>query len=143
MPNHLIFFMKKILLLLTVIFFCGAIYGQKTITGIVTDDSGEVLIGASISVEDTKYSTVSDIDGSYSIDVPEETKFLTFSYTGYATEKVKIKDRTTISPKLDGTMCRFGWSRQQAAYGQGATTIIFNWDGSKTITTYTPKENRD
>ncbi|CAH1000334.1 TonB-dependent receptor P26 [Neolewinella maritima] len=70
---------------------------QRTITGTLTDEgSGEPLIGASIAVKGTTRGTVTDLDGTYSIQAaPEET--LVISYTGYATQEVPVGDNETIS----------------------------------------------
>lgn len=55
---------------------------SKTVKGKVVDESGEAIIGASIVVTGTTSGTVTDIDGNYSINVPEKGK-LTISYIGY------------------------------------------------------------
>lgn len=60
--------------------FAGA---QKTITGTVTDDSGEPMIGVNILVLGTTIGTVSDFDGGYTLQVPAGATQLQFSYTGY------------------------------------------------------------
>ncbi|MDR2969241.1 MAG: secretin and TonB N-terminal domain-containing protein [Tannerellaceae bacterium] len=44
---------------------------RKKITGVVRDENGEPVIGASIAVKGTSTGTVSDIDGAFSLDVPQ------------------------------------------------------------------------
>ncbi|WP_235296462.1 SusC/RagA family TonB-linked outer membrane protein [Portibacter marinus] len=62
--------------------------GQRTITGVVTDaESGETLIGANVVVTGTTTGTITDFDGAYALEVPEDATSLTFSYTGF-NEKV-------------------------------------------------------
>ena len=56
---------------------------QFTSTGVVTDGSGEALIGVSIVVKGTTIGTVSDIDGSYSLNCPTDPATLVYSYIGY------------------------------------------------------------
>jgi len=64
---------------------------QRTISGTVTDaESGEPLIGANILVVGTSTGTASDIDGSYSVNVPEGASVLEFSYTGYTSQRITI-----------------------------------------------------
>ncbi len=65
---------------------------QKVITGKVTDAlSGEGLIGASIVVTGKgNIGTVTDIDGNYELQVPEDTKQLTYSYVGYTEQIVEL-----------------------------------------------------
>ena len=74
--------MKKHLLVLSLTFF-GAIsvFAQRTISGKVADAGGEPLIGASVVVKGTSSGTVTDIDGSYSLSVPSDSKILVYSYT--------------------------------------------------------------
>ena len=63
---------------------------QRTITGMVTDDTGEPLIGAAILVKATSSGTVTDIDGTYSLTLPEGATTLVFSYTGFQTQEITI-----------------------------------------------------
>jgi len=72
----------------------------KKITGTVTDASnGSTLPGVSIVVKGTLTGTVSDIDGNYSIEVPDELSVLVFSYIGY--QKVEIlADKSIIDVAL-------------------------------------------
>lgn len=67
-----------------------------TITGVVTDNEGEPLIGVNILAKGTSSGTVTDVDGSFSIDVPEGITTLVFSYTGYKSVEVDINGRSTI-----------------------------------------------
>ena len=64
------------------LFVVGITMAQKTVTGKVTDEDGEALIGVSILVQGTSTGTVTDIDGAYSLSVPDESNVLVFSYTG-------------------------------------------------------------
>ncbi|MDE6109126.1 MAG: carboxypeptidase-like regulatory domain-containing protein, partial [Muribaculaceae bacterium] len=56
---------------------------QRTVTGTVTDETGEPLIGASVKVVGQSIGVATDIDGHYLIKVPETSHQLTFSYVGY------------------------------------------------------------
>jgi hypothetical protein len=72
-------------------------YGQssKQITGIVSDEQGAPLIGVNIVIKDTKIGTITGIDGSFSINVPDNVKnpVLVASYLGFATNEVVIGSR--------------------------------------------------
>ena len=89
--------MKKHLLVLSLTFF-GAIsvFAQRTISGKVTDAGGEPLIGASVVVKGTSSGTVTDIDGSYSLSVPSDSKVLVYSYTGYESKDVELGASNTV-----------------------------------------------
>lgn len=65
---------------------------ERTITGTVTDtEMGETLIGVNITwASDQSKGTVTDIDGNYSITVPDTLQALSFSYVGYATMIIPI-----------------------------------------------------
>ena len=62
----------------------------KVITGVVTDQTGETVISASVVVKGTTIGTVTDFDGNYSLDVPDDASILIFSYIGLQTQEVPI-----------------------------------------------------
>jgi TonB-linked SusC/RagA family outer membrane protein len=73
---------------------------QQQITGVVTDASTkEPLPGVTIIIEGTTRGVTSDIDGKYSIDVPNGG-VLVFSYLGYITEKVSTSAQSVINVVL-------------------------------------------
>ncbi len=83
--------MKKLSLVLTMVLLClGISLAQRTVTGTVADETGEPLIGASVLVKGTTIGTVSDIDGTYGLNVPLGDQVLVFSYTGYTTREVEL-----------------------------------------------------
>ncbi|NJC26444.1 DUF4139 domain-containing protein [Neolewinella antarctica] len=71
-------------------------FGYQTVAGYVTERGGMPLIGASVLVRRKTIGTVTDIDGHYQLDLPDEATELTVSYTGYETTTVQI-----ASPRLD------------------------------------------
>ncbi len=74
----------------------GTTFAQRTVSGTVTDTDGLPLIGANVLIMGTSIGTITDIDGTYSLDVPDGYNTLVFSYTGFSTEEVDIAGRTTI-----------------------------------------------
>ena len=75
-----------------------AVYGQKSISGTLTDDvSGEALIGVNILVVGTTVGTVSDIDGNYTLNVPEGSTTVQFSYVGYTSREVDVSEGTIFN----------------------------------------------
>ncbi len=92
----------KLGVLIGALLFSAAIYGQITVRGVVTAAStGEALIGANIQVKNTSIGTITDIDGSYELQVPNANDILIFSYIGYQTLEVPVNGRTTIDVKLE------------------------------------------
>lgn len=73
---------------------------QRTISGIVTDQGGEPLIGASVLVKATDIGTVTDFDGSYSLDVPADAGELIISYTGYAEQTITLGASNVVDVTL-------------------------------------------
>lgn len=67
-----------------------SIIAQQTITGTVTEEGGEPLIGASVVAESTSSGTVTDIDGNYSLTLPEGVTAIIVSYTGYKEQRIEI-----------------------------------------------------
>lgn len=73
---------------------------QRTITGNVSGDDGETLIGASVAVKNTSVGSRTDPMGKYTIVVPAEATTLVFSYTGYQSQEVAIGASNTIDVVL-------------------------------------------
>ena len=69
----------------------------QTITGKVTDENDDGLPGVNVLVKNTTVGTVTDIDGNYRINAPDDAQTLVFSSVGYTTEEVNIGDRTIIN----------------------------------------------
>ncbi|MBD1397870.1 TonB-dependent receptor [Pontibacter sp. JH31] len=72
----------------------------KTVTGRVTADTGEPLIGASVSLKGTSTGAITDANGNYTVTVPDEGGILVVSYIGFLQQEVPINDHTTINIKL-------------------------------------------
>jgi TonB-linked SusC/RagA family outer membrane protein len=71
---------------------------QKKVTGKVTDaTSGEALPGVTIVIRGTTTGVASDLDGSYSIDVPSNSTVLQFTSVGYASQEVTVGSRAVIN----------------------------------------------
>jgi len=76
-------------------------WAQRTITGTITDaSSGEALIGANILAVGTSSGTVTDLDGSFTLDVPEGVDQLAISYTGYTSQTVDIGTSDVLNIEL-------------------------------------------
>jgi len=95
--------MKRILLLCFALltFISFEVVAQKTVSGKVTDDSGEALPGVNVLIKGTTTGTQTDLDGNYELSV-ENGAFLVFSYVGFETQEVEIGSRTIIDISLGG-----------------------------------------
>jgi TonB-linked SusC/RagA family outer membrane protein len=83
------------------LFVFQSAYAQKTgvITGVVKDQSGEPIIGASIIVSGATNGTVTDINGRFSLNASTDA-ILKISYIGYKAEIVKVNNRSSVSVTL-------------------------------------------
>lgn len=68
---------------------------QKTVTGIVLDDRGDPVIGASVSVRGAKTGAVTDIDGKFTIRT-EGNAVLVVSYIGFEQQSISVTNKNTI-----------------------------------------------
>lgn len=84
--------MRKYLILIFInLFHISGICAQRLITGKVIDGTlNEPAIGASVLVEGTDLGTITDIDGLFSLSVPDDASFLLVSMVGYKTERVSV-----------------------------------------------------
>jgi TonB-dependent starch-binding outer membrane protein SusC len=88
------------------IMFClivtvSATYGQRTISGTVTDEAGQALIGANVVAKEAAgIGTITDVDGNYRIQLPQNVSTLVFSYAGYNSKEVAIGSSTVLNVTL-------------------------------------------
>ena len=66
------------------------------INGVVTDESGEPIIGCTVMRKGANNGTVTDLDGKFTLSVPQNST-ITFSYIGFVTQEAKINDVKPIS----------------------------------------------
>lgn len=87
----------------TIILTPKALFAQqqnKEIKGTVTDSEGEPIIGANVVVKGTNIGVITDLDGHYTINVPDGST-LSFSYIGYMSQEIIVSNRNIIDVKLD------------------------------------------
>ena len=118
----------------------SSLYAQShTITGKVTSENGEPLIGVTVRMNSLKQSgVITDMDGKYTMTVnkrPAKTDSLTFNYVGYERKTIAWNGKTEINAKLgDGTIelsnvvvTALGIKREEKGLGFATETV----DGSK------------
>ncbi|MFC5682144.1 SusC/RagA family TonB-linked outer membrane protein [Flavobacterium sp. MAHUQ-51] len=101
-----------------------------TVSGVVLDNTNQPLVGATVNIKNTTKSTVTDINGSYSItDVSAET-ILVFKYTGFVTKEEKVGNRLSINIELTedkqvlNEVVVVGYGKQQKISLTGAVSSI-------------------
>jgi TonB-dependent starch-binding outer membrane protein SusC len=104
----------------------GSAQQQKTISGKVTDESGEPLPGVTVLVKGTTLGTVSDLQGRYSLQVPQNAQTLVFSFVGMQSVEVPIGNQTNINATLKtesiglGEVVAVGYGTQRKLTTTGA-----------------------
>jgi len=84
-------------------FTAGALAENRSISGIVSGASdGEPLVGASVQVKGTGIGTVTDVQGEYRLDIPEDADAVTFSSIGYEPRTVAPGTGSILNVSLNG-----------------------------------------
>lgn len=93
---------KRVTMFIAMIFaFAGLAQAQDIIVkGVIRDEQNQALPGASILVKGTQSGTVTDVDGNYSIGVPNPEAVLVISFIGYTTQEIPVGNRTQIDVTL-------------------------------------------
>lgn len=124
--------MKRIYLLLamfSVVAFLAFSNAVKSISGMITDEAGNSVPYASVSIKGTQKSISSDGDGHYKIDATVG-QILVFSAIGYHTKEVKVGQKSVINVVLVATDNRLdevvvvGFAKQRRQTFTGAVSII-------------------
>jgi TonB-dependent starch-binding outer membrane protein SusC len=75
---------------------------QKAISGTVSDSkTGQSIIGVNILIQGTNIGTVTDVDGRFSLQVPDLNSKLVFSYMGYSKQVIALDGKTNLDVKLE------------------------------------------
>ena len=76
---------------------------SRKLSGVVTDDNGEPLIGATILQKNTSNATISDANGRFTVNVSGDSPVIEVSYVGYLTKTIKIGNRDRKSTRLNSS----------------------------------------
>lgn len=72
---------------------------KKSITGVVTDEKGEVVIGANVVEKGTTNGVITDLDGNFSLEVQNKA-VIVISYIGYTPQEITITNQSKLAVKL-------------------------------------------
>lgn len=95
---------KKAISFFGVLFLFSSIAFGQTITGTVVTDEGESLIGATIVVKGTTVGTVTNSEGSFSLNTEGKGEILVASFIGYISQEMTINNQTVIKFMLEKDM---------------------------------------
>jgi len=121
----------------------GNVFAQQEVTGVVSDNIGELLPGATVMVLGTDDGTVTDFDGNFIITVPDNNSVLVVSFIGMKTIEITVGDQTTIDVILEADsqvmdeviVTALGISRETKALGYSVSQV----DGDELVAV--PQEN--
>jgi len=126
--------MRKILLLFFA--FCGFLLTasgqQKSISGTVTGaEDGQPVIGCTVQLKGSATGTTTDVNGKYTLSVPQEAAILVFSYVGMKTQEVEIGGRSSVNVVLESeitslnevVVTALGVSREKKSLGYSVQQI--------------------
>ena len=97
------FYRSKLLYLLAFLLSSSWVaFGQnQTITGKVTDEKGEALIGVNIIVKETNKGTTTNVDGKYTLSVPGSSSKIIYTFVSYESREVTVGNQSIINVSLN------------------------------------------
>lgn len=114
---------------------------QNTVVGgVVVDKNNEPLIGVSVMVEGSSGGTITNMDGKFSISLPKNKTSLKFSYVGFATQTVSVKNKKEVRVVMHEDLQQLdevvvvGYGVQQKSHLSGSVTKV-NMDGIEDVPT--------
>ncbi len=96
--------MKKLFTLLLLVTATLAVYAQKEVSGVVEDEQGQPVIGASVIAKGTTIGTATDIDGKFKMDVPATVKTLIVTFMGMEKKEVAAGKNLKIVLREDAKL---------------------------------------
>ena len=127
-------------LILSILCFFGICAQAQTVSGVVNDETGEPIIGASVKVQGSKEGAITDFNGNFSVKAASNAT-LSVSYVGYTTQQVNVGGRSNITITLveDNTTLEdvvvIGYGVQKKKLVTGATVQVKGDDIAKLSTT--------
>src|SRR5687767_11677164 len=99
LKDKICYSMKKLLLIVAVFLWSGlqiAIAQSRPVKGQILDEKGEGVPGASVLVKGTTAGTITDADGNFSLEVPDDKKELIIKAIGYSDQEVPAGDGDNV-----------------------------------------------
>ena len=92
---------KKLMLFFSLLFISiGMITAQSQVRGVVVDEAGEPVVGATVQIKGTSQGTVTDFDGNFTLTAPADARLIV-SYVGMVTQEVAAKPNMRIVMRDD------------------------------------------
>jgi TonB-linked SusC/RagA family outer membrane protein len=126
------FVRKAVLSFVILITSMASAFSQVKVSGTVTDSNKDPLIGVTVMVSGSKTGTITDFDGKYSIQVPNNKASIVYSYIGYKTVFKEVGNSTVINVVLEedakemDEVVVVAYGTQQKSHLTGAITKLKN-----------------
>lgn len=88
---------RKALATLVVSMLCLAAYAQHAVSGVVSDEFGDPMIGVNVAIKGTTSGAMTDIDGKFTLPSVKSSDVLMFTYIGCIQQDIKVGDQKTIN----------------------------------------------
>jgi len=91
-------FYEKTALVLVILILSGYVAHaqERSVSGSVEDETGDPLPGASVIVTGTSIGTITDINGNFNLNVPEDQNSITISFVGYQSTQIELGEQTNF-----------------------------------------------
>ena len=120
-------------LLVSFLFLASNVWAQdRTISGnISSDEDGSGLPGVNVIIKGTTVGTTTDVNGSYTLDVPSDGGTLVFSFIGLASQEIEIGARSVVDVVMSSeveelqevVVTALGITKEKAALGYAVTSV--------------------
>jgi len=114
-----------------------AVVDQRRVTGIIRNELGGPMIGATVQVKGTTLGALTDAEGRFSVDVPNESAILVVSFIGYVSQEVAVSGKSTIDLSLDPSVESLeeivvvGYGTQKRTTMTGSVSVVKGDDVAK------------
>jgi len=107
--KKIINFIRRVFLPVFVSLICTSVaFSQQTVTGIIRDNNGELVIGANVLVKGTPVSAISDSDGKFFIEVSNSKAVLEISFMGFISQEIPVGNQKNFQITLQEDLRRLG-----------------------------------
>jgi len=89
--------LMRLLIAAGFLLFANILFAQKTVTGIVTDDNGQPVVGATVDAKGSSAATQTNSEGKFSITVPNGAKTLAVTSIGFTSQELAIDNQGNVS----------------------------------------------
>jgi TonB-linked SusC/RagA family outer membrane protein len=126
--------MRKLTTFLVFLVFAGlqVAFAQRTVTGVVTrSEDSSPLPGVTVLLKGTTVGTLTDLDGKYSLAVPNDQSVLQFSFIGYSAQEITVGSNSTLNVTMgesaqmmsEVVVTALGIKRESKALGYSVTNV--------------------